>query len=211
MEREIMFASALAVAYLLPGPDMLLVLQTGTTRGRLCALSAAAGLAAARALHVTLAACGLGALFLASPDLFQAARLLGAAYLLWLGFGLAKSGPLMTAITDMPATVTTASLKAAMRRGFLTNLLNPKALLFCSMLLPQFLPPETTNLAAAFARLGLILVAMGAGFDALLAFAGARLGGWLRSHPKAAQAQQWSFALLLIGFGLRLGLGGLVD
>lgn len=202
------FLAALAIAYLVPGPDMLLVLQTGAVKGRNCAMAAAAGLAMARATHVTLAACGLAALFAASPAAFQAARLLGAAYLLWLGLGILRAGPWASSPTPDGNDGGAASVMHALRRGLLTNLLNPKALLFSSMLLPQFILPGNGGMAAAFFRLGLILVAVGIAFDSLFILVGGRLGLWLRDHPRAAQTQQWSFALLLMGFGLRLGLGG---
>jgi threonine/homoserine/homoserine lactone efflux protein len=204
-----MFLAALAIAYLMPGPDMLLVLQTGAAKGRLPAVNAAIGLAAARVVHVTLAGCGLGALFVSNPAAFQTARLIGAAYLLWLGFGILRGGPLAAALGSGPAVAASALL--SLRQGFLTNLLNPKALLFCSMLLPQFIPPGTGDVAAAFARLGMILVGVGAVFDGLFSLSGAWLGRWLQDHPKAALAQQWSFALLLMGFGARLLAGAVLD
>ena len=69
-----MFAGALAVAYLVPGPDMVLILQTGLLRGRRHALAVAAGLAVARATHVLLAAAGLAALLRTMPAAFDASE-----------------------------------------------------------------------------------------------------------------------------------------
>ncbi len=75
------FLIALAVVYLVPGPDMLLLFQTGARQGRRAALVTALGLALARACHVLMAATGLALLFRTAPWTFDLVRLLGAAYL----------------------------------------------------------------------------------------------------------------------------------
>ncbi len=80
-----LFLVALAVVYLLPGPDMLLLLQTGARQGKAQALATALGLAMARSCHVALAALGLAVLFRTAPWTFDLVRLAGAAYLLWMG------------------------------------------------------------------------------------------------------------------------------
>lgn len=80
-----LFFMALAVVYLLPGPDMILLLQTGARQGKGAALATALGLGVARGCHVALAALGLAALFKTAPWTFDVVRLVGAAYLLWIG------------------------------------------------------------------------------------------------------------------------------
>lgn len=75
------FISALVVVYLLPGADMILLLQTGATEGRAHAIATALGLAAARVIHVALAAFGLATLLRASPVAFDVMRYAGMAYL----------------------------------------------------------------------------------------------------------------------------------
>ncbi len=88
------FLLALAVVYLLPGPDMLLLFQTGAREGCRAALVTALGLGLARACHVVLAATGLALLFRSAPWTFDAVRLLGAAYLAWLGLQMLRGGGL---------------------------------------------------------------------------------------------------------------------
>lgn len=198
-----MFVAALAVAYLMPGPDMVLVLQTGALGGRDRAVATAAGLALARAAHVTVAVLGLAALLRAVPWAFDAVRLAGAAYLVWLGLGLLRADALapdrLAAGGDRAG-----SRAAALRRGFVTNIANPKALLFCSVLLPQFIRPELGHGAGRAVLLGAILVGTGLAFDLVLASAGAGLGRALVRHPRWQALQRRLFAALLIGFGLRL-------
>ncbi|HIE1772439.1 TPA: LysE family translocator [Pseudomonas aeruginosa] len=88
------FLIALAVVYLVPGPDMLLLFQTGARQGRRAALVTALGLALARACHVLMAATGLALLFRTAPWTFELVRLLGAAYLAWLGLQMLRGGGL---------------------------------------------------------------------------------------------------------------------
>lgn len=200
------FVGALAIAYLVPGPDMVLILQTSALRGRSQAIAVAIGLALARAAHVFLAAIGLAALLRTAPTAFETARLLGAAYLVWLGIGIFRAPSLSHEGGSIPSSDTGRSWVTFMRRGLLTNLLNPKALLFCSVLLPQFIRPAQEGVAGQFLLLGTILVTVGLMFDLIYASAGAMLGRWMSRHPFADRFQRWVFASALIGFGVRLAL-----
>ncbi|MEL7941473.1 LysE family translocator [Pseudomonas delhiensis] len=199
------FLLALAMVYLLPGPDMLLLLHTGASRGGRAALVTALGLAAARACHVALAGAGLALLFRSVPWTFDAVRLAGAAYLAWLGLRMSLARPQLAGGEAAP-TLLRGGWRRAFGNGLLTNLLNPKALLFCSVLLPQFVRPDAGPLALQFGALGAVLVLVGLAFDSFYALSGARLGRWLERHALAQRVQQWAFASLLIGFGARLAL-----
>lgn len=201
-----MFIGALVVVYLVPGPDMILILQSSATGERGEALATAAGLALARAAHVTVAALGLAALLTTSPMTFQVVRFAGAAFLIWLGIQILHA---RTLVPDAEATQKPQRARshvAAFHRGLLTNILNPKALLFCSVLLPQFIQPGQASVVAHFGLLGLILVSVGLAFDLVYASAGFVLGRWIAGHPLAETLQRWAFATMLIGFGLRLVL-----
>jgi len=198
-----LFFMALAVVYLLPGPDMILLLQTGARQGKGAALATAVGLAIARGCHVVLAALGLAALFKAAPWTFDLVRLLGAAYLLWIGIQCLRT-TMLPNLNSPGTTDKRPRCGEAIRRGLLTNLLNPKALLFCSVLLPQFIEPLEGPVLAQFAILGLMLVGVGLLFDSAYALTGAALGRWLQRSPCARRLQQWLFGSLLIGFAVRL-------
>ncbi|MBC3376570.1 LysE family translocator [Pseudomonas sp. SWRI92] len=198
-----LFVMALTVAYLLPGPDMILVLQTGARQGKAAALATAVGLGIARACHVALAAMGLSVLFKTAPWTFDVVRLAGAAYLAWIGFQCLRT-TLLPSFEGSDAEFGRRQWHQAIQRGLLTNLLNPKALLFCSVLLPQFIDPQDGPVLAQFATLGVILVCVGLLFDVLYALAGVALGRWLQRSPTAQRVQQWLFGGLLIGFAVRL-------
>lgn len=198
-----LFFMALAVVYLLPGPDMILLFQTGARQGKGAALATAVGLALARGCHVALAALGLAALFKTAPWTFDAVRLAGAVYLLWIGIQCLRTSLLPT-LNGTHTDEEKPRYRQAIQRGLLTNLLNPKALLFCSVLLPQFIDPQAGAVLGQFAALGVVLVAVGLLFDSAYALTGAALGRWLQRSPSAQRMQQWLFGTLLIGFAVRL-------
>jgi len=201
----IVYIAALLVVYAVPGPDMALLLQTSIGRGARAGFATAGGLGVSRATHVTLSACGVAALLRSAPWLYEVVRYGGAVYLGWVAvqifrspvFALPAGGALMPA----PRPLRTAFVK-----GLLTNLLNPKALLFCSVLLPQFVRPEAGPVALQMIELGVILVAIGICFDAIYAVGAARISNWMRAHPLAQTVQRWTFSAALIGFALRLSL-----
>ncbi|PJM69421.1 LysE family translocator [Achromobacter ruhlandii] len=202
-----LFLGALLIVYVVPGPDMILLLETGALRGRGQALAVAGGLAVARAAHVTLAALGLAALFKAHPWAFDVARTVGGGYLIWLGARLLRAGPLSYGVAQAAqAAAHGGGLGAAFFSGVLTNFLNPKALLFCSVLLPQFISPAQGPIGRQFALLGVILVSLGLAFDVLCALAGGSLGRWMQAHPRVQKWQGAVFGGALIAFGLRLTL-----
>ncbi|MFM0416631.1 LysE family translocator [Paraburkholderia aromaticivorans] len=207
------YIAALFVVYAVPGPDMALVLQTSIGRGARSGFAAAGGLGLARATHVTLSACGVAALLRNAPWLYDVVRYGGAVYLAWVGIQIFRSpvfalpdGGTAKAAAGAAANGESRPLRAAFVKGLLTNLLNPKALLFCSVLLPQFVRPEAGPVALQMVELGLVLLAIGACFDVMYAIGAARIANWMRAHPLAQTLQRWTFSAALIGFALRLSL-----
>jgi len=202
-----LFVMALVVVYLLPGPDMILLLGTGARHGKWLAFATAAGLATARSLHVALSAIGLSVLFKTEPWTFDFVRYAGSAYLIWMGISILRANSEQNVeVSDFSTTsINQHSIYQAIQRGLLTNLLNPKALLFCSVLLPQFISPQAGATIPQFALLGIILVVTGLMFDVVYSFSGNWLGSIMRNSPNLQRLQRWIFGMLLIGFGARLG------
>ena len=149
----LMYLLALTGAFLLPGPDMALVLATGAARGVATALVTALGIAGARAVHVALSGAGLAALMVTHPQALQWVKWAGAAYLLYLALRLLQSALSTSTAQEEAAPATAHGARASLVRGFLTNLLNPKALLFCSMFLPQFVT-GSEHVGMQYLRLG---------------------------------------------------------
>ncbi|MGF6603751.1 threonine/homoserine/homoserine lactone efflux protein [Paraburkholderia sp. GAS448] len=199
----IVYIAALVVVYAVPGPDMALVMQTSIGRGVRSGFAAAGGLAVARATHVTLSACGVAALLRSAPWLYDVVRYGGAVYLAWIAVQIFRS-PVFALPSAGAAAADPRPLRAAFIKGLLTNLLNPKALLFCSVLLPQFVRPQEGAVVMQVVELGVVLLIVGACFDAVYAIGAARIANWMRTHPLAQTVQRWTFSAALIGFALRL-------
>lgn len=134
-----LFVITETILCLTPGPAVLFVVGQGASRGIGAALATSVGILAGNALYFLLSATGLGALLMASYDLFAALRWLGAGYLVWLGVGLLR------APAPGPAHLPRGGAVSARRlvlRGFLVQAANPKALVFFTALLPQFIDPR---------------------------------------------------------------------
>lgn len=158
------YLAALAGVYILPGPDMALVIATGAARGARTAAVTACGIAMARATHVLLSGIGLAALLAAHPGMLSLVKWIGAAYLCYLAVQLVRAD-----IRLPPEATAARGARSFLLRGFLTNLLNPKALLFCSLLLPQFIADGAGPVLVQYLWLGGMLVATGFVFDIVYA------------------------------------------
>ncbi|RDU96822.1 LysE family translocator [Trinickia dinghuensis] len=202
----IAYIVALIVVFAMPGPDMALILQTSIAQGPRRGLTAAGGLGVSRATHVTLSACGVAALLKEAPWLYEIVRYGGAAYLGYIAIQIFRSPVFAVQANGESAASAEAggALRQTFLKGLLTNLLNPKALLFCSVLLPQFIRPAAGPVVLQVTQLGILLVIVGACFDALYALGAARISTVLRKYPLAQTLQRWTFSAALIGFALRL-------
>lgn len=154
-----LFIATAFVLYATPGVDMLFTLTRTWQLGWRAGIAAALGITCGCVVHTLAAALGLAALLAASALAFTVIKWLGAAYLVWLAFGM-----LRTAASSSPsqvATVAAAPLTSVFVQGFLTNVLNPKVALFFLALLPQFIAGDAPNKPLAFLFLGAVFVAGG--------------------------------------------------
>ncbi|MBT2867908.1 LysE family translocator [Chromobacterium violaceum] len=197
-----LYLAALVAVYVLPGPDMALVMATSASRGVGAGLLTALGIAASRFLHVMMSGLGLAALMTTHPLLFDAVRWIGAAYLLWLAWKVVRAQP-----APEGSPTVTESGRAAIARGFLTNLLNPKALMFCALFLPQFVSPAHGAVLPQFALLAAILVAVGLCFDTAYAFAACGLARRLKGRRATAKLQKGLLGGVFVAMAGRLLLG----
>lgn len=195
----LVFIAALVAVYLLPGPDMALILSVSAFGGQRSGLMAAVGLALSRAFHVTLASLGLAALLNTHPLLFDAVRWVGAIYLCWLAWKLLHASD--NTSTDAQS-VEQAGWRA-LQKGFLTNLLNPKALMFCALLLPQFISP-TGNLFEQYLVLGTILVAIGTVFDVFYVFTSSSIARRFSGSRTGKKLARIAFASIFTLAAVRL-------
>jgi threonine/homoserine/homoserine lactone efflux protein len=201
------FALVAGLLTIIPGLDTAMVLRSAVSGGRRHGFATALGIATGSLLWGIAAAVGASALLTASRVAYDALRLAGALYLLWMGFGLLRASfrrqPDMTASSQAPAT-TTGSLPRSWARGLTTNLLNPKIGVFYVAMLPQFIPPGAPHLLMGIALATVHDIEGMAWFTALIL--GTHLTGrWLRS-TRAHRLIDRLTGTVLIAFGLKLAL-----
>jgi homoserine/homoserine lactone efflux protein len=134
------FCATETVLSLAPGPAVLLVVSLSLTRGATAGIAGTLGILAANAVYFMLSATSLGALLLASYRLFLVIKWAGAAYLVWMGLRMELS---RAATSGAPLVEPSRqSRRRAFSLAFLTQGANPKALIFFTAILPQFIDPR---------------------------------------------------------------------
>jgi len=201
-----LFMAAALLLNLTPGPDMLFVVGSSAARGRAAGVMAALGIGAGCMVHIGLAALGLTALLATSALAFTVVKMVGAAYLVWMGLSLLRASG-AAARQPTPAAVPRAS--QVFWQGALTNALNPKVALFFLAFLPQFIAPGATHQAWAFVALGLLFNASGTAVNVAVALLTSRLRSGLSATPVGSRVGAWlkrAAGALFIAMGLKLAL-----
>ncbi|TDW92405.1 LysE family translocator [Kribbella sp. VKM Ac-2566] len=198
------FLLTTTIAMITPGPDMLFILGCGMRSGPRAGLLATAGVATSEAVHVAVAAAGLAALFAAVPVAFTAVRIVGAAYLVYLGVQMIRHRN--DAVDDGPAGDAAMSGRKAYLTGLTTNLLNPKMVTFTIAFLPQFVVPSHGQVWLQFAVLGAILIVLEFLVDGTVGLLSGRIGNWLRTRRTARRRIDTATGGIFIGLGVRLAL-----
>lgn len=203
------FIGVAAAMVALPGADFTVVVRNALA-SRTAGVASALGVAGGLLVHTALAVAGLAAVLVAVPVLFRTVQLVGGAYVLWLGVSALYAilrRPVRDAATA-PEEAAARGTGRALRQGFLTNALNPKAPVLFLSLLPQFVPagaaplPRTLLLAAIVVLLALVW------FPAVALLVD-RLGRWLR-RPRTARAIEGGSGAALTALGLVLVTGPLL-
>ncbi|WP_333708261.1 LysE family translocator [Ottowia beijingensis] len=212
----LVFIAAGLLLNLTPGPDVMFIVANAVRAGARAGVAAALGISAGCLVHVAAAALGVSALLAASSTAFGVLKWLGAVYLVWVGVQMLRSAmgqdaPVKIAVGAYLAGAegrfdAESALAIVFRRGFLTNVLNPKVALFFLAFVPQFIAPGTAHTGGVFLALGLLFT-----FNSLLVCIGwALAAAWLARRAGALQrATRWLDGLagtLFIGFGIRLAL-----
>jgi len=199
-----LFVAAGILLNLAPGQDTLYILGSSIANGRRIGVASALGIGAGCIVHTLAAALGLSAILASSAAAFNAVKLTGAAYLVYLG---------IRAITAPAQALSPAhrgasdGVMAAFRRGVITNVLNPKVALFFLALLPQFIDPDSPAKGTAFVALGLTFIATGTAWCLVLAVAASRVRGFFERRPRVLAGFSRASGALFVLLGLRLAIG----
>jgi threonine/homoserine/homoserine lactone efflux protein len=203
LQTMVLFMATALALNLTPGPAILFILSRCFGQGRAAAVVSVFGLATASIIHAIAAAFGLSALFAYSPIAFDIIKYCGAGYLVYLGISGLISGGIAGAITNVDRRIR-PSLTKIYWQGFLTDLLNPKLLLFFFSFLPQFVDPMRGEPWIQMFVLGLLFQVTGVPTNLAVALAGGSVARWIARRPTWARIQNWCASALLIGLGVRL-------
>ncbi len=181
-----MVVLASIVLALTPGPNMLYLLSRTLFQGRRAGLVSWSGTSVGLSFHMLAAALGLSAVLLAVPVAYDAIRLAGAAYLLWLAWttirGAGSNGFAPAALPAVPD-------RALFRQGLTASVLNPKVALFYLALFPQFIDPAGPVLMQSVV-LGLVNIAVTAAVDVGVVLVATALALRITAHPDWVKAQR---------------------
>ena len=202
-EQFLGFLAAAVLITVSPGPDNLMVLSVGASKGRRLGMAFGLGCAAGCLSHTLLAVLGVSAVLAASPVAFTALRWVGGAYLIWLGIGALRSrGGVGVPVAGADVAGDSAARQFA--KGVLANAINPKVVLFFLSFLPQFVVPAQGNVPLQMAVLGVVFTLQAALlFGALGWFAGS-IGQWLQRRPRAGLWLDRLAGVVFVGLGLRM-------
>ncbi|OHX14985.1 amino acid transporter [Chromobacterium sphagni] len=187
-----------------PGPDMLLIASRSAGQGLRAGFATLFGIQLGTYCHALLAALGLAQLFVLVPLAYDAVRIAGAGYLLYLAWTTLKSRSVLRAPS---ASAAGQPLGRIVLQGLTTNLLNPKMALFVLALFPQFVDPRAGSVALQILMLATVLNLVGFAVNALVIVASSRMGRLLGAGA-AGRWPQYLLATVFGGLAMRLLFAG---
>jgi len=198
----LLFLAASVVVIATPGQDMILVMSKSLAQGTRAGVATAAGVSIGLVGHTLLATLGLGALLRTSAWVFTALKLVGAAYLLYLGLQL-----LLTRVTLLEGVGAAPRSHARLfATGAASNISNPKIAVFYFAFLPQFVSPGAMHPTLTIFTLGLVFATLTFLIKGPVAVFAGRLSSWFRSRPRALVWLYRFSGLVMLGLAVRLAL-----
>ena len=197
------FALVAFALVLTPGPNMIYLLSRSITQGPMAGLISLGGVALGFVFYMLCAAFGITAFLFAVPYAYDALRLAGAAYLVWLAWQALKPNgrsPLQV------KTLAVDSRRKLFLMGFVTNLLNPKIAMLYLALLPQFIDPAHGSVLTQSIAFGLIQIVVSVSVNAMIALAAGSIAAFFIMRPTWLKWQRWLMGTVLAGLAVRMAL-----
>jgi threonine/homoserine/homoserine lactone efflux protein len=202
LQAVLTFTAAAGLLTITPGIDTALVLRTAAVEGPKRAIMAAWGIGLGLVTWGLAAALGIGALLAVSRVAYNALRIIGACYLIYLGVRMVLRRATDAAPIANAEPTPGRSHSAWFVRGYLTNLLNPKVGVFYVTFLPQFIPHGVSVVSFSM-LLATIHACEGIVWLASIAWAARSFSGWFR-QPRVTQSIDRVTGTILAGFGVDL-------
>ncbi len=198
------FLLTVYVLILIPGPSVLFVVSRGVALGRRAALATVLGNAGGLVFQGTLVTIGIGSIVARSDAVFTALKLIGAAYLVFLGIKNIRERKALAEVFAPAAQAAPKSLRRIIREGFFVGATNPKGVLIFTAVLPQFIDRSQGHVTLQLATLGAICAVIALLSDGAWALASGTARHWLGRSPRRLEAMSGIGGAMLIalGFGL---------
>jgi threonine/homoserine/homoserine lactone efflux protein len=186
---------------LTPGPNMIYLISRSTAQGAAAGMVSLGGVALGFVFYMLCAAFGITALLFAVPYAYDALRLAGAVYLLWLAWQVIRpNGRSPFQLRQLPVD----GPRKLFLMGFITNLLNPKIAMLYLALLPQFIDPAQGSVLVQSIAFGIIQIVISVSVNAIIALMAGSITRFLNRRPMWLRAQRWLMGTVLAGFALRM-------
>jgi threonine/homoserine/homoserine lactone efflux protein len=186
-EKLALFAVAVALLALTPGPVWIYLISRTLAQGRRAGYFSLIGVMAGVLVHLLAAAVGLSALLLAVPWAFNAVKLAGAAYLLWLAWSTVRGA----GFSFTPQPLPPVPDRVLFRQAMLASVVNPKVAVFYLSLFPQFVDPAAGSVLVQSLALGIVHVGVSTLIDGALVTVAGLLAAWFARRPGWLKAQRW--------------------
>jgi threonine/homoserine/homoserine lactone efflux protein len=186
---------------LTPGPNMIYLVSRSICQGRMAGMISLGGVALGFVFYMVSTACGVTALLLAVPFAYDALRVGGAVYLLYLAWQAVKPGgrsPFQ--VRELPAD----SPRKLFAMGFVTNLLNPKIAVLYLSLLPQFIEPQQGHVLGQMLALGSLQIVASLAVNTVAAMTAGSIAVFLARRPSWVVVQRWMMGTVLAGLAVRM-------
>jgi threonine/homoserine/homoserine lactone efflux protein len=194
----LIFLGASLVLLVTPGPAVFYIVARSIDQGRLAGVVSTLGVAAGSCVHSAAAALGISALLASSALAFSMVKLIGAAYLIYLG--------VRKFLLPDPAETDVVTVRKRLReifvQGVIVNVFNPKTALFFLAFLPQFVDVAKGHVALQMILLGVVFASLGILSDGTYAIAAGSFGQWLKSHAGVLRAQRYFAGSVFITLGV---------
>ena len=207
LSQLLAFGVAALVLIVIPGPSVVFVVGRALAYGRGVALATVLGNSLGFLVVLALVAVGLGVVVQESIAVFTVLKLLGAAYLVFLGVQAVRHRRGFT-VPDRRTTDAVLSRSRAVRQGFVVGVSNPKAFMIFAAVLPQFVDRGAGHVQVQMLLLGVLAFCIALGSDSLWALLAARLRTWFGASARRGEAAGIAGGVSMIGLGVGLAVTG---